>query len=176
MVTISFSIGNVFKESGRPVTEPRQRLTTPDFWVGLDPDLNCHDETLMGLYRYWQEKCGTRRMPSRRDIDPLELQPHLGNVVLIDVEHDPLRLRYRLVGTKITDVMERDSTGSIYESFEWMIDNRTPLRTHGEAFYPDKNFYVYETLNLPLSDDDETINMVLGGLVFHLKSSIEAPP
>ena len=170
------------------MTEISSSKFSPDFWVGLDPDLRCHDDNLMAIYQYWQTKRGSRRMPRRNDIDPIELRAQLGNIVLIDVEHDPLRLRYRLIGTKITEVMSRDSTGkyydeiyppdllgNIYESFQWIIDNKAPLRTHGEAFYPDKNFYLYETLNLPLSEDDSTVNMVLGGLMFHMKSSHEAP-
>lgn len=167
--------------------ENEYRDSTPDFWVGLDPDLNFRDDKLSAIHQYWLEKRGSRRMPCRDDIDPVELRPHLGNVVLIDVEHNPLRLRYRLIGTRITAVMGRDSTGkyydeiysgqlleNIYESFRWIFENMKPLRTYGESFYPDRDYYIYETLNLPLSEDDETINMVLGYLVFHRKSSVEA--
>lgn len=119
-------------------------------------------------------------MPSRQDFDPVELRDHLGSLILIDVAHAPLRLRYRLIGTQITTLMRRDNTGryydeiyqpelleAIYDSFRWIIDHRAPLRSHGEAFYPDKNFYSYETLNLPLSEDGDTVNMVLGELIFH---------
>jgi hypothetical protein len=169
------------------LTETDHQGSTPDFWVGLDPDLNCRDDSLSAIHQYWLTKRAARRMPSRDDIDPVELGPHLGNIVLIDVEHDPLRLRYRLIGTKITEAMARDSTGkyydkiysdelleNIYESFRWIIDNKKPVRTYGEAFYPDRDYYVYETLNLPLSNDDEAVNMVLGCLVFHRKSSVGA--
>lgn len=156
---------------------------SPDFWVGMDPDLHFQNPKLHGLVRYWEEKRGTRPMPSRADIDPLELGEHMGNLILIDVEHEPVRLRYRLVGTNITAAMARDSTGKyydeiyaeenlkhIYASFHWIFEHKAPLRTHGQAYYPDKNFYDYEALNLPLSDDGETVNMVLGELVFRLSS------
>lgn len=155
-------------------------LRAPNFWVDLDPDLNCHDVTLLAVHRYWLDKRRGRRFPSRADIDPVDMAPHLGNIVLIDVERSPLRLRYRLVGTRITHVMERDSTGKfydeiypepllrqIYASFHWMIDHGRPVRTFGEAFYPDKNFYQYESLNLPLAANGRDMDMVLGVLVFH---------
>jgi hypothetical protein len=148
----------------------------------VDPDLRFVDPRPQRLLDYWRTKRGTRAMPGRGDIDPTELREHLGNLLLIDVEHAPLRLRYRLLGTRITELMQRDNTGkyydeiygpdlleAIYESFRWIFENRAPLRTHGEAFYPDKNFYAYEVLNLPLSHDGETIDMVLGELIFHLK-------
>jgi len=155
-------------------------VRAPNLWVDLDPDLNCRDATLLAVYRYWLDKCGDRTFPSRADIDPTDLAPHLGNLVLIDVERTPMRLRYRLIGTRITQVMNRDSTGKyydeiypepllrqIYASFQWMIDHYRPLRTFGEAFYPDRNFYHYEILNLPLAANGRDIDMVLGGLVFH---------
>lgn len=151
-----------------------------NLWVDLDPLLQCRDRTLLAIHDYWQGKRGGRTFPARADIDPVDLAPHLGCIVLIDVEQSPLRLRYRLVGTRITQAMGRDSTGryydeiyppeilqGIYQSFRWMIDHRRPLRTHGEAFYPDRGFYEYETLNLPLAANGEDIDMVLGGLVFH---------
>ena len=154
----------------------------PDFWVQLDPALVCRDQSLLDIHSYWDSKRNGRRFPARRDIDPAEMVRHLGNIALVDVTHDPLRLRYRLLGTRITEVMRRDSTGkyydevyapellkSIHRSYRWMIENGEPLRTHGESFYPDMKFYTYETLHLPLSSDGETIDMVLAGLVFHPK-------
>lgn len=155
---------------------------TPNLWVGIDAGLNCRNTQLLAIYRYWLDKRRDRSFPSRADIDPIDLAPHLGNIILIDVQQHPLRLRYRLIGTAITQVMRRDSTGRfydeiysrdllepIYESFRWMIANRSPMRTFGEAFYPDRNFYEYEALNLPLATNGEDIDMVLGGLVFWLK-------
>ncbi len=158
--------------------------SVPDFWVGIDPELNFQSAKPLELVRYWQDKRGSRRMPARADIDPLELSDHMGNLILIDVEHAPLRLRYRLIGTNITTAMARDSTGRYYDeiyspeivrhvygSFDWLFEHKAPLRTHGRAFYPDKNFYDYEALNLPLSNDGETVNMILGELVFRLANT-----
>lgn len=152
-------------------------------WVELDPGLDCRDRTLLDVLEYWKGKCRDGALPRRADIDPLDLRRHLPNLILIDVEHDPLRLRYRLIGTRITQAMQRDSTGryygeiyapeiveAIHGSFRWIFANRRPLRTFGQAFYPDRNFYDYETLNLPLSSDGTVIDMVLGGLVFHMST------
>lgn len=152
----------------------------PDLWVNTDATLAFEDPTLAELLRYWQAKRGNRSMPARRDIAPYELKAHIGNICLIDVEHAPLRLRYRLIGTRIVQVIGRDSTGKYYDeiyapallrgilaSFEWIVAHRKPLRSFGQAFYPDRNFYEYEIVNLPLSDDDSVVNMVLGKLVFH---------
>ena len=38
----------------------------------------------------------------------------------------------------------------------------------GHALYSSKSHYLYEILNLPLSDDGETVHMVFGALRFSL--------
>ncbi|WP_119422058.1 PAS domain-containing protein [Desertibaculum subflavum] len=153
----------------------------PALWAEMDPRLSVRDPRLLELRRYWDEIRGDRPMPRRADIRPEDIRTLLPNIVLIDVQPEPLRLRYRLIGTEITRTMQRDSTGKyydeiyspdllaeIYRTFRQVIARKAPLRTFGTAFYPDKNYYSYETLNLPLSEDGTTINMVLGMLVFHL--------
>ena len=152
----------------------------PILWVRVDETLRFGDPSLRELLAFWERKRGTRRMPNRADIDPpFELREHLANLVLIEVHHDPLRMRYRLIGTEITGAMGRDSTGKWYhdiyppellaqitESFAWIVRERRPLRSYGQAFYVDKSMYDYEIVNLPLSSDGETVDMVLGKLIF----------
>lgn len=172
----------VFIMAGPP--ESASPKSSPNFWVDTDPGLCFRNSKPLELLRYWEDKRGTRPMPARTDIDPLELITHMGSLILIEVQHAPLRLRYRLIGTNITTVMERDATGKyydelysdellpqIYDRFHWILAHKAPLRTHGRAYYPNKNFYEYETLNLPLSDDGETVNMVLGELVLQIAST-----
>lgn len=163
-------------------TPPAGGPPAPDLWVGLDPELRFEDPRPLKLLAWWQGKRKGGRLPARRDVEPTELKEHLGNLVLIEVERAPLRMRYRLIGSAITRAMQRDSTGKYYDelygpevlaqteaSFRWLIEHKAPLRASGEAFYPDRNFYRYEVLNLPLADDGETVDMVLGELIFHLK-------
>ena len=70
----------------------------------LDSDLRelpsqIEDRRLARLYDYWLSRKGTRRFPSRRDIDPVDFHYVLGHVMLIDVLRDPLRFRVRLHGS-----------------------------------------------------------------------------
>lgn len=153
----------------------------PALWAATDPLVQVRDRRLLELLAYWNAQRGARRLPRRADIRPEDIRGLLPNVVLIDVEPQPLRLRYRLIGTEITRTMQRDSTGryydeiyapellgEIYATFRYLLEHKAPMRTFGTAFYPDKKFYSYETLNLPLSEDGAAINMVLGMLVFHV--------
>jgi hypothetical protein len=63
----------------------------PDFREQLgDPDL-------MRFYDLWVSLRGERPMPSRKDLDPLQIGPEfLPNLMLIDVLREPRRYRYRL--------------------------------------------------------------------------------
>lgn len=68
------------------------------------------DPNLAALLRYWELKRGTRAMPRRRDIDPLDMPPALlPHLELVELAQG--RLRYRLIGTAIVDAMGRDATG-----------------------------------------------------------------
>jgi hypothetical protein len=68
-------------------------------------------EPMRRLYRYWQSKCDAHAMPARADIDPVDFPWALGNVCLIELEREPPRLRYRLVGTRLLRPADADLTG-----------------------------------------------------------------
>ena len=43
------------------------------------------NERIHGIYRYWDSKRQGRRMPSRADMDPVEIPEYLSNVIPVDV-------------------------------------------------------------------------------------------
>lgn len=50
-------------------------------------------------------------MPQRRDLDPVDIPRLLPHIGLIEVHQDPMRFRYRLVGTNMVNYFGRDHTG-----------------------------------------------------------------
>src|SRR5215470_6786814 len=74
----------------------------------------CH-ASLQTLYDYWNTRRGAKSMPSRSDIDPVDLKPMLPNLILIDVVPDPRRYVYRLVGTREVEMRGTDPTGKAIE-------------------------------------------------------------
>lgn len=67
---------------------------------------------LADLHAYWQSRRGTRPVPLRRDIDPLEIPRLLPFLMLIEVERlEPLQWRIRLAGTNFRRFFGRDLTG-----------------------------------------------------------------
>lgn len=118
-------------------------------------------------------------MPGRADIDPIDIPNLLPYVSLIDVEQEPYRMRYRLIGTHITEAIGRDSTGryfdELYEGrtleemvrrFSTVVRANLPARFIVKATFADKEYRHYETIHLPLSDDGKSVNMILAGVEF----------
>lgn len=146
----------------------------------IDPTLKFEAQALRHLWQYWNRKRGERAMPGRPDIEPLELKPHLGRLVLADVVRGgpETRFRYRLIGTAVTDLVGRDATGKFlddlygvnYEfmivAYRWVAANRRPLRVTGDLRHAQREWVHIESLDLPLSRDGETVDMILTRSVY----------
>jgi hypothetical protein len=128
---------------------------------------------LVRLYDYWAERQRGRSFPSRQDIDPVELRFALGNMTLVDVLHDPLRFRFRLVGSLMAQRMGHDYTGkmvddvedtgyrdSLIAAYKKIVETRGPSTILYEREIDGKTRR-FEVLRLPLAADGETINMLL---------------
>lgn len=64
------------------------------------------------IWEYWNSCRGDRPMPSRRDLDPLDIPADLlPGILLTEVLRAPPWLRYRLVGTAQVALRGRDPTG-----------------------------------------------------------------
>lgn len=50
---------------------------------------------------YWRSKWVAGRMPGRSAIDPSEIRDLLPFLVIVDIERNPFRVRYRLCGTMV---------------------------------------------------------------------------
>src|SRR5258708_21325023 len=102
-----------------------------------DPLATLSDERLHRFFAYLEAKRGTREFAARRDIDPLEFGYILGNVVLLDVQHEPLRFRYRLVGSVLAAGAGYDFTRS-YVHDHPPVEYRAYLlaRFHQQALGP----------------------------------------
>lgn len=126
------------------------------------------------LHEYWRAKAETRgSVPQRRDIDPIELPDLLPNLLLLDVEADPLRFRYRLVGTRIVDFSYHDFTGTYLDEAGW-AEQEGFTRAFTDVVNerrPTAGFYTWELRSgatgtcefalFPLSDEQGAITRVL---------------
>jgi hypothetical protein len=139
-----------------------------------DPPLT--DASLRKVLAYWQHKRGERRMPRRADIDPVEMPDFLPYVRLVDVVA-PGQYRYRVVGTeleqlhgglKFTGRMVHESlppqlADQVIPVYDACVQERRPVFLENTFLAPDKERVARHSrvLFLPLSEDDETVSMVL---------------
>jgi len=134
---------------------------------------------LQQLYDYWSAKCGERKMPSRADIDPLDMTFIIGNVILVDViAGTPLGFRIRLHGTNLVERVHYELTGKMLDdlpqvqfrnltrkSFTKVANTAEPLRALNDRVLDDQ-LRRYETIILPLSGDDTRVDMLLCGMIY----------
>jgi len=140
-----------------------------------DPDFidGCH-ERVRAVYRYWDGKRNGRLMPSRADLDPLDIPKYLPEICLIDVVPDARRYVYRLIGTNEALMRGRDPTGqavkdayfgtsveTVYLNYDAVVRTRAPVIDRDPSRTSDDRFITHETIFLPLSDDGVQVNMVL---------------
>jgi hypothetical protein len=63
------------------------------------------------LHDWWMSNRGPSGLPDRASFDPTEHKELVKNLMICDLEPEPFRIRYRLVGTKITAITGFEFTG-----------------------------------------------------------------
>src|SRR3982750_2973193 len=145
-----------------------------------NPLLNSIPASLEPLFRYWDQKRGSRRMPRRADIEPAELVPFLPSLMIVDVVADERRYVYRLVGTQEVEVRGRDPTGhAVGEAFIGSTRGRVVAnhdhvhltgRPHvdvGTVITTRDRLDDSHVIFLPLSEDDRAVTQILVYTVFN---------
>jgi hypothetical protein len=66
---------------------------------------------LQALLDYWMVRRGPRRCPDKADIDPTEIGPLLPHIILLDAAPDGGEFRYRLAGSRVTQMVGREMRG-----------------------------------------------------------------
>jgi hypothetical protein len=126
------------------------------------------------FYRHWDAKRRGRKMPSRADFDPLEMKEWLPGIILVDVEHNPRKLTYRLVGSRSVALRQSDVTGrtveegyhgptlgEVLENYRLVVDEQLLVYDHDGTNSRSGLMRDSETLMLPLSSDGVTVDKVI---------------
>ncbi len=82
------------------------------------------------LYDYWCDKRKANSLPCRSDISPAEFPHLLPNVSLIDIEFDPFRFRFRLAGTRLREIYDREVTGLYLANCHWDVNQDYWTKTY----------------------------------------------
>lgn len=141
-------------------------------------ELELHAPAHTAAYTYWwTRKPSLALLPSRQDLDPLEMpRSLLPWVNLIEVHRNggDLRYRHRLVGTGIVDMRNRDGTGfwfdQLYEPdrtaqirrvLDRVVVDRQPEILHDDLGNTGRSYRTLHSLVLPLATDGVTVDMLM---------------
>ncbi|HUK00316.1 MAG TPA: PAS domain-containing protein [Stellaceae bacterium] len=144
---------------------------------------------LSAVYDFCAERRGARAMPSRADIDPVDLPrfvlPHLA---LLEVFDAGARYRWRLTGTEVVNRFGRDTTGRFGEDvlsgdylafftslIRQVCGRQVPVYSRTRFGWEDGRTMTVSRLYVPLGDADAGVTQVLGVHDFRAKASPRHP-
>jgi hypothetical protein len=133
------------------------------------------------LAAYWESKRAGRFAPRRADIDPADIRAHMPTLMMVDVLPDG-DYRYRLMGTSLTEGRGRTATGQrvtelmadrpdamrqLKQRFDSVVAARAPVYSRGEVYWETDadDMRMFECGYFPLSDDGETVSIILAELI-----------
>ena len=130
------------------------------------------------FHRYWRGLRADGKPPSRAAIDPTEIPRLLPYVVIAEIEAEPMRIRYRLVGTQAVEATGWDFTNRyldecgfsvepiLAECYRRLVATRAPVFAYYEWFKKDWHrpkgaIGANECGFFPLSSDGVRIDMAI---------------
>ena len=127
------------------------------------------------LFDYWLDRAAGAPMPARRDIRPGDIPRLLPNISLIEIHRSPCRLRFRLAGTRIRDIYDREVTGLYLDDIDWggqaeywrkaharVAETGRPAQGVVRSLRASKDHLVHFWLRLPLVVEGPAAAMILG--------------
>ena len=141
--------------------------------------LKSYNPRLARLHDYWIGKCAGRPLPSRADIDPLEMREWLGNLLLAEFFGGIENYRVRLDGSNLIGTGGKDRTGKgsevltsdeerklVISQYKPVLDTAQPAYFETQFLNSEGRFLREQKLLLPLSNDGSVVNMVLAGIYY----------
>jgi hypothetical protein len=147
-------------------------------WTGhrISEDRSSWHPLVRQFYDYWVSVAPPGRLPGRQHIAPEDIVPLLSRLWMLDVFRNPLRFRYRLVGTEITRSVQRELTGMWLDEAQPEVFNHVNLRDRyrfifatGQAtwrrgptlWHRDPTHRIVENCLAPLATDGVTIDKII---------------
>jgi hypothetical protein len=141
-------------------------------------NLLMHQAVLAELWAYWNEKRRGVLLPSRDDIDPVQIPTLLPHLQIMDRTAEG-EFCYRLAGTAVASGYGRDPTGKLVRevlSPERLVialarygkawSSGRPLWSRNRYAAPGGAEQIVTRIILPLAEDGRAVNMLLLGQTF----------
>lgn len=148
------------------------------------PDSSGWHPDLQALYRYWRGIHPASGLPGRQHLDPVHLKTYLPRIWLVDLQADPFRVRYRLVGTRIVELAGRELTGlwldeahpewaagpGALDRFKSVAASGVPNHSRGRprlSLAAKADFIEVENVYYPLASDGRMVDVIMSYTVFY---------
>jgi len=137
---------------------------------------------IAAVVNYWRAKAGPRKMPSRAELDPIEMRSFLRKILIIDVMANG-DFVYRLCGTDISERNRQDLTGrradseslgasapQFLDAYTRTVAARAPIFFLGHMWWQQRDHISFEQVILPLSSDGEKVDKLLSVVDFEARA------
>jgi len=154
-------------------------------------DRSAWNPLIARFFEYWLAISPAGGLPGRQHFDPLDIVALMPRVWLLDVVHGVAgpRFRYRLVGTREVQTLEREVTGrwldeahphlkekpNGFARFEYIADKgKATYRKGPVTFVHHKDDRIVENCILPMARDGTVVDMIAGCSVLYRSTGTEA--
>lgn len=140
-----------------------------------DPTLAFTEEGYGEMLSLWREKARGRTMPTRNDMTARDLKNLLRHILLFErVQKIPSRYRWRLSGTRVTEVVGHHTGETLEESvpaehlerwtqsFDLILASEQPWRFFGRVRIKGREYLHAEHLHMPLANDNGEPAYIMG--------------
>jgi hypothetical protein len=155
-------------------------------------DRSAWNPSLATFFSYWLSiRPAADLLPGRQHFDPVDLGAVMARVWLLDVVRDAgqIRFRYRLVGTKEVETLQREVTGQWFDDvhprlkenpahldrYHYMLESGQPTYRKGIVNFAHKREHEQvENCIVPLARDGCTVDMIAACSVLYRSDGREA--
>ncbi|NIJ42020.1 hypothetical protein FHS78_002311 [Parvibaculum indicum] len=136
-----------------------------------------NEPVCLEMLSYWKAKRGDRHMPSPDDLKPAEFARIMPYLLLLQVDHDPFDLTYRLFGEQVAISFGVNSGGrrvldaypdnptlsrELFRFYSYIASERRPFAAAGTMLGAGDRIMRTEGVYMPLSYDGERTDRILG--------------
>lgn len=132
------------------------------------------DPIIRKVYDYWADKSVAGRLPSRRDIDPVDIYDCLSWLMILEAVEGGRDFRIRLAGSHIEEAHDRPLKGlmvgdlgagsemaQVLDRFRNALATKAPNFHSGSLSMVGRAFIEFDRVALPLAEDGETVTHLL---------------